>query len=346
MPFHRQGVKTHRDWLVVGFDKDEIKAKMESLRTSSEDEVISALGLTERYKASVAHSKRLVVTLPRIDASRIIEYSYRPFDDRYLYNDGLVLDRPRFDLQRQIGSVLLVTRRNSRQWPGLWSFAHVTKKLPDIDMRGGNYVFPLTVNGKPNFSRDFLKWATRQFGRSLSSDDLIGYIYAILYCDKYRREYACELRVDFPRIPLTTDKALFTQISEIGKKMIALHLLSDPEIETLRASFPETGSDIVEKLTYEHVNSCVVINDTQWFSNIPVEVWNYEVGGYQVCERWLRQRFGRKLNSDDQITYMKMIGAIKRTIQLQQELDRLYSQVESTSFEMSARNQRMQQNTL
>jgi len=47
MPFHRQGIKTHRDWLVVGFEKKEIITKLNSVKTLPEDEILLALGLRE-----------------------------------------------------------------------------------------------------------------------------------------------------------------------------------------------------------------------------------------------------------------------------------------------------------
>jgi len=328
MPFHRQGVKTHRDWLVVGFERDEISAKFNSVRTLPEDEIMFALQLSEHYRASIAHAKNLVLALPAIDEDRIIEYSYRPFDTRYLYYDTRILDRPRPELYKQLGDIFLVTRRNSRQWPGEWSFAHVTREIPDIDMRGGVFVYPLVVNGKPNFSKDIIDWAIEKFGEPFDPENLRGYIYGILYCKAYRKKYASALRTGFPRIPLTSDKELFLKISMIGKELIQLHLLSNPKIWQSMAGFPEVGTDIVEKITFDAANSRALVNDKQYFSKIDPEIWEYEVGGYKICERWLRERIGRKLNSNDQTFFMRIVGSIKDTIRLQRELDNLYSEIE------------------
>jgi hypothetical protein len=339
MPFHREGVKTHRDWLVVGFERDEISAKLNFVRLLPEDEIMFALQLSEHYRASVAHAKNLVLALPEIDKGRIIEYSYRPFDTRYLYYDTRILDRPRPDLYKQLGSIFLVTRRNSRQWPGEWSFAHVTRDIPDIDMRGGVYVYPLIVNGKPNFSKAFRDWAIEQFGEPFYPEILLGYIYGILYCKAYRKKYASELRTSFPRIPLTSDKDLFLKISSIGRELIQLHLLSNPKIWQSMAGFPEVGSDIVEKITFDAANSRALINDKQYFSKIDPEIWEYEVGGYRVCERWLRERIGRKLNSNDQTFFMRIVGSIKDTIKLQRELDNLHSEIERNAVILTQTNE-------
>lgn len=328
MPFHRQGIKTHRDWLVVGFEKEEITSKLNSVKTLSEDEILLALGLRENDRPSVSHAKSLVSALPEIDGNRIIVYSYRPFDNRHLYYDTAILDRPRPDLYKQKGSLFLVTRNNSRQWPGEWSFVHATREIPDIDMRGGVYVYPFIVNGKPNFSESFLKWSRDKFGENFDPEHLFNYIYGILYCNTYRKKYASSLKTSFPHIPITADGDLFMKISSIGKELVQTHLLLNPQIWKSTAGFPETGNDIIEKVVYDSTNGHAVINDRQYFSQIDPEVWKYEVGGYRVCERWLQSRIGRRLNSHQQTVFMKIVGCIKETIKLQKEVDSLFSQVE------------------
>ena len=43
----------------------------------------------------------------------------------------------------------------------------------------------------------------------------------------------------------------------------------------------------------------VYINKTQYFEAVPAEVWEFRVGGYQVCEKWLKDRRGRQPSFDD-----------------------------------------------
>ena len=59
----------------------------------------------------------------------------------------------------------------------------------------------------------------------------------------------------------------------------------------------------------------------QYFEGIPPEVWNFHIGRYQVCEKWLKDRRGRKLSSDDIFHYQKIIVALKETIRLMAEID-------------------------
>jgi len=140
-------------------------------------------------------------------------------------------------------------------------------------MRGGVYVYPLKVNGKPNFSESILKWSHDKFGENFDPENLFGYIYGILYCNNYRKKYASSLKTSFPHIPITANDELFKKISQIGRELIQTHLLSNQKIWQSTAGFPETGSDIIEKVSYDKANGRAKINDKQYFSQVDQEVW-------------------------------------------------------------------------
>ncbi len=63
------------------------------------------------------------------------------------------------------------------------------------------------------------------------------------------------------------------------------------------------------------------VNKGQYFDNVPSEVWEFHVGGYQVCEKWLKDRKGRTLSYDDIQTYLKITEALRGTIRLMAEID-------------------------
>jgi hypothetical protein len=56
------------------------------------------------------------------------------------------------------------------------------------------------------------------------------------------------------------------------------------------------------------------------------EVWNFYIGGYQVCEKWLKDRKGRTLSKDDLAHYHKIVVALSETIRLMQEIDEVIEQ--------------------
>ena len=74
----------------------------------------------------------------------------------------------------------------------------------------------------------------------------------------------------------------------------------------------------------------VYINKTQYFDGISEEVWQYQIGGYQVCEKWLKDRKGRELSLDEIQTYCKIVTALSKTIDLQNEIDKYFDDVEKT----------------
>jgi hypothetical protein len=59
----------------------------------------------------------------------------------------------------------------------------------------------------------------------------------------------------------------------------------------------------------------------QYFEGVPPEVWNFHIGGYQVCEKWLKDRRGRTLTYDDLEHYCKVVTALSETIRLMAEID-------------------------
>jgi hypothetical protein len=54
---------------------------------------------------------------------------------------------------------------------------------------------------------------------------------------------------------------------------------------------------------------------------VPEAVWKFRIGGYQVCEKWLKDRKGRTLSKDDIAHYQKIVVALNETIRLMKEID-------------------------
>jgi hypothetical protein len=60
---------------------------------------------------------------------------------------------------------------------------------------------------------------------------------------------------------------------------------------------------------------------TTGFQGVREDVWNFHIGGYQVCEKWLKDRRGRTLTKDDLAHYQKIVVALSETIRLMGEID-------------------------
>jgi predicted helicase len=232
-----------------------------------------------------------------------------------------------------------------------------------VSMKEVNYVFPLYLYPKesqqltnglieseriPNFSQNFLKALSEKLNlpqsgkyklpNGITPEDIFHYAYAIFHSPTYRQRYGDFLKVDFPRLPVTSDVELFRDLAELGKELVAFHVLNEtdaPELSVPQNTFPIEGSNqevsreirFVEKEEPEPSESGeiwrgkVYINKTQYFDNVPEDVWEFRIGGYQVSHKWLKDRNKRKLNLTDIYHYQKVIIALQNTIRLMEAID-------------------------
>ena len=65
----------------------------------------------------------------------------------------------------------------------------------------------------------------------------------------------------------------------------------------------------------------VFINKTQYFDGVPQHIWEFHVGGYQVCHKWLKDRKGRVLSFDDIRHYQRVVAALAETFTLMEQVD-------------------------
>lgn len=199
-----------------------------------------------------------------------------------------------------------------------------------------------TIDNAPkrvNFNSDFLD--KFQSGLSLQYSDVGGqekftpidifdYIYATLYSPSYRALFSDFLKSDYPKVPYPKDDKAFLKLVEYGRELRLLHLLQHPSLDDLDDySFPE-GSNIIQRKqtngspgytpTDDHKGR-VWINDTQYFGNIPMNAWNFSMGGYRPAQKWLKDRYGLKLDQCDIEHYMKVIKAISLTDEIMGHLE-------------------------
>ena len=92
------------------------------------------------------------------------------------------------------------------------------------------------------------------------------------------------------------------------------------------------GKGKKEGLRYEAEKQRVYINTTQYFTPVPETAWTYRIGGYQVCEKWLKDRKDRVLELKDIRTYCRMVTALNLTIDIQREIDILYPDIEKQTI--------------
>ncbi|NMC98413.1 MAG: DNA methyltransferase, partial [Bacteroidales bacterium] len=230
------------------------------------------------------------------------KYCYRPFDNRCINYDLDKVNRPRYRVMRHffhpnIGISIMRKLINTK----VFNTISVVDSLTDKNYYGfQTYIFPLYLydneSKTPNFNQEIVNKITELVGDT-SPEDIFDYIYAILHSPTYREKYKEFLKIDFPRVPYPKDKQTFRKLVELGKQLRQLHLLESPKVEKFITSYPESGSDVVEKPMYKNGN--VYINETQYFGNVPEVAWNFYIGGYQPVQKWLKDRRGRTLINED-----------------------------------------------
>lgn len=292
------------------------------------------------------------------DRGCIAPILYRPFDVRYTYYTGRsrgFICRPRPEVMRHMlghGNVALVVPRQHKDEFGSLVTAtigtHKTVAAYDI-----NYYFPLYLHSgvndasaplqadmfrpsqsgrRPNLSRELLRQLASQYGREPAPEEIFHYVYAVLYTPAYRQRYAEFLRTDFPRVPFPQDESVLREMAALGERLVKLHLLDASELDPPMARFEGQGDNRIGRgkrgVRYDPDAQRVYINDVQHFAPVPQHVWEYHIGAYQVCEKWLKDRQERTLSLDEIQTYQRILTALDRTVEVQRRLDQVYEGVE------------------
>jgi predicted helicase len=81
----------------------------------------------------------------------------------------------------------------------------------------------------------------------------------------------------------------------------------------------------------------VYLNDTAYWKNIPANVWEYYIGGYQVIKKWLSYReqklLGRSLSPDEAREVTGMARRLTAIVLMQPALDKNYSKVKKAAYD-------------
>lgn len=262
--------------------------------------------------------------------SYIKPITYRPFDYRYImYEDKLVwrtVKKVMSNFLEGDNVGLMVCRQQKTNGfqhalihEDIVESSYVSNKTSEIGSTFPLYIYDDTGNQIPNFNQRILDEFNKNLTDSYSSEDILDYIYAILYSPQYREEYKQFLRLDFPRIPVPKDDSQFKNLIKHGNQLRALHLMQSPLLEHLNTTFPISGTNEIERIYYE--DKKVWINNKQYFGNVSEVSWNFYIGGYQPAQKWLKDRKGQILTNGDLEHYQKIIKILDETDKIMHTID-------------------------
>ncbi len=155
---------------------------------------------------------------------------------------------------------------------------------------------------------------------------IFDYAYAVFHSPTYRSRYAEFLKTDFPRLPLTSSLDLFRALAGLGGELVALHLMESPALDRHLTTYTGPAPPAVEKVSYARETVWLDKAQTRGLRGVPEDVWNFRLGGYQVCHKWLKDRKGRVLSPEDITHYHRIVVALHETIRLMGEIDAVIEQ--------------------
>ena len=281
--------------------------------------------------------------------------AYRPFDIRvtlYTGKSGGLYARPAFKIMQHFNNkknVGLIVKRQCKQ---NFTYVFVTNKITESCLfesaYANNSVFPLYLYSENNeifidkisqknnnLDEQIISKVSKLLGLTFVDNDtensdtfnpiqFFDYIYAILHSPSYREKYQDYLKMDFPRVPFPKEKEMFWKLIKVGCDLRQIHLLESNILDRSLVEFSIKGDNLVKIKPY-YDNGKVWINKTQYFENIPSEAWEFFIGGYQPAQKWLQERKGIELNSEDINHYKKIILALFETNKIIFEIDNIIS---------------------
>lgn len=344
------GVTTARDHFVVGLAKEEINQRMQTFIGNLPDDLVAqSLKLKDTGEWALGDARKNIKEIKWKE--HIKAYSYRPFDERYICYMSPLIERDRIDLMQHINDknnigISLTRRLRDPEWKHIYVSQFITDKTI-LSSRDNAYLFPLYLyiskkkkglfhiegeTKEPNIKPEIFKSLSDAYKKKASPEEIFYYIYAVLYSETYRTKYAEFLKIDFPRVPFTKDYQLFKKMSEYGNRLADLHLLKSPDLDSPIARFQGKGDNRVKRLKYDDKAGVLHISKEQYFEGIKQEIWSYQIGGYQVCDKWLKDRKERILSLEEIQTYCRVVTAIKKTIEMQKAIDEIYEEVEKVTI--------------
>ena len=294
------------------------------------------------------------------DVSFINIISYRPFDKRFIYYDDKKLERARKEVMEHFlnnkNNIALNVARQSKI-VGSWHYCFITNTISDFSLMGGGntgagYIFPLYIYDTENvrkilreeneevggmfedikhfenkvrienFTPKFRKFINEKYGE-IKPEEILGYIYAILFHKEYRKKYLDFLKIDFPKIPFVESKDYFLKFAKLGEELYNLHLGNlkiQKEVGEPMFKDNKNKNEKIVKAIYNENEKDLFVNESLYFKNVDKEVWEYKIGGYQVLDKYLKSHKNENIDYEH---FENMIKILARSIEIEAEISEL-----------------------
>ncbi|HEC1808417.1 TPA: N-6 DNA methylase, partial [Campylobacter lari] len=350
------GICSKRDNIVFHNKKENLIQLLKDFNTKTKDELYKIYDIGEDSRDWKLDSAINAVNKNHNNLEKFIKKChYRPFDNKWTYyieNSKSFMAYPVYDIfehfleNENIG--LICNRTVSLQ-----TFNHnfITQHITDLHiLETGNasaYIFPLylypTTRSKkflkkenPNFNEEnftskienfkesFRTFIDELYKEKFSPEDILGYIYAVLFHKIYREKYLDFLKIDFPKIPFVENKKTFKNLSKLGLKLVNLHLLKNDELNSNagEALFKDIKNKNfkIQKIKYNKDTKELFINESLYFSEVSPEIYEFKIGGYAVLDKYLKSH---KEEDIDHNHFTLIIQTLDETLKIQDEISKI-----------------------
>lgn len=318
-------VITGRDRLVVGFEEEDLLARIGLLRQGRDP---AAFGLRRSAGFDPEEALRSLAEDEGWER-RVVPYLVRPGDRRVLFAAPYLVGRLRESVMGEVrrpGNVALLVPRRRRVFPSAW-VTDTTASHRVACAYEGSYAFPLYMGAerRPNISGPLLDELASRYGSPPAPEDVFGYVYGLLWDAVFHERYCDGLREDWPRLGFPEKFEDFIARAGLGWTLVQVHLGLEraserPRFEgELPVRLPERGR------TFHHDSEERIDLGIGGCSLAPVgrEAMAFTVGGYAVVPGWIRRRAGRRLEANDIESLCQLVETIDATRRIESELAEL-----------------------
>ena len=353
MPVNVTGIITGNDEVALASTKPELLSRMEIVKNATDSIPID--NLWGKYtKGQTAEKIQNDVLSPN---GTVTQIAFRPFDYRWTYYSGdscgwvfrprekktmgHLLAAPTSPIGANIGLVFCKTSRSF--FSPFVSTSIIAHRLFSA-MCEITYIAPLYLRSEtamdgelwtPNLNQEKLKELTQYLPYEVSPIQVFDYVYGILHDPAYCKRYEQYLCRDFPRVPIINEpeelrtaesfyvsEELFRIYSSAGARLRRLHLMTD-KIPAALSLEPNAAEDM-EIGAVKYKDGVLQLNANKRIVGIPKEVWDYQIGGYQVLDKWFKSHKGEALNLGSFTHIENIVGLIAETIRIQNELSEMH----------------------
>ena len=355
-PINVTGIVTGNDKTAIAPSRSELLKRMDIVRNSIDG--TDTLNLWGKFGRGQTAEK---IQKDVLSEGTITRISFRPFDERWTYYSGAscgwilwprekttmghLLAAPTSPIGENVGMVFCKPS-------GFYSTPFVTRHIADNRLFSASceraYIAPLYLRSEmsltgerweANLNQELFDELTKNLSEKPSAIDVFDYIYGILHDPVYYETYKQYLCRDFSRVPIINEpeedrtdlsffvsEEMYREYVSIGKRLRQLHLM-DIRIPATILLEPNTP-DNMEIGAVKYQNGVLQLNSNKKILGISQDVWDFQIGGYNVLAKWFKEHKGEALSVDSFGHIEDIVGIITETIDLQKHLKKLHSNLE------------------